>query len=119
MLRGKITRQKPEAATPMLNAAYLRAALPQADASSPRRSAMLGSSRRDLGFIARQRSRGPTLSRLMNKQSKDNIAVDLRFLAHPTGHNTNPNPLVTGPTIRLNDRHAKIRRDGYRKTLSR
>jgi hypothetical protein len=26
----------------------------------------------------------------------------------------NPNPLVTGPTIRLAARHAKTRRDGYR-----
>jgi hypothetical protein len=26
-----------------------------------------------------------------------------------------PKPLVEGPTIRLTDRHAKTRRDGYRK----
>jgi hypothetical protein len=39
----------------------------------------------------------------------------MRFLAHPTGHNTNPTPLVTGPTIRLMARNAKVRRDGYRK----
>jgi site-specific DNA recombinase len=36
----------------------------------------------------------------------------------PAGHNTNPNPLVTGPAIRLTARHAKTRRDGYRTTLN-
>ncbi len=35
---------------------------------------------------------------------------------HPTCHYPNPNPLVTGPTIRLAARHAKTRRGGYRKT---
>jgi hypothetical protein len=34
---------------------------------------------------------------------------------HPTEHNTNPTPLVTGPAISLTGRHAKIRRDGYRR----
>jgi hypothetical protein len=38
-----------------------------------------------------------------------------REVVHPAGHNTNPNPLVTGPTTRLMARNAKVRRDGYRK----
>jgi hypothetical protein len=33
----------------------------------------------------------------------------------PTQHNTNPNPLVEGPTIRLPGVHAKVRRGGYRR----
>jgi hypothetical protein len=36
----------------------------------------------------------------------------------PTDHNANPTPLVKGPMIQLAMRHAKIRRDGYRKILS-
>ncbi len=34
---------------------------------------------------------------------------------HPAGHNTNPNPLVTGPTIRL-AAYSRVRCDGYRIT---
>jgi hypothetical protein len=32
---------------------------------------------------------------------------------HPAGHNTNPNPLVTGPTIHLRGHHGKVQRIGY------
>jgi len=46
----------------------------------------------------------------------DPLLVPVPMLGvHPTGHNTNPTPLVTGPTIRLMARNAKVRRDGYRK----
>ncbi|MDF2740055.1 MAG: hypothetical protein K0S88_1422 [Actinomycetia bacterium] len=34
---------------------------------------------------------------------------------HPTVPIPNTTPLVTGPAIRVPARHAKVRRDGYRK----
>ena len=33
----------------------------------------------------------------------------------PTSQHTNLPPLVEGPAVRLASRHAKVRRDGYRK----
>jgi hypothetical protein len=37
---------------------------------------------------------------------------------HPTCHRSNLNLQVTGPIVAIEARHAKIRRDGYRKTGS-
>jgi hypothetical protein len=39
-------------------------------------------------------------------------------LAPPTCHRSNLNLLVTGPVVAVEARHAKIRRDGYRKAGS-
>jgi hypothetical protein len=38
---------------------------------------------------------------------------------HLALHNTNPNPLVPGPTVVLAPVHRKVRRAGYRKTAAR
>jgi hypothetical protein len=37
------------------------------------------------------------------------------WVVHPAGHNTNPNPLVTGPTISLAARQARVTRHGHGK----
>jgi len=36
---------------------------------------------------------------------------------HLALHNTNPNPLVEGPTLMLAPVHGKMRRAGYRKRM--
>jgi hypothetical protein len=41
-------------------------------------------------------------------------------VVHPALHNKNLSPVILGPAIELSGRHAKIRREGYRrlKTLN-
>src|SRR6266540_5474589 len=48
------------------------------------------------------RARGDALG--AGQQGSDNGLV-----VHPAGHNTNPNPLVTGATIRLSGHHRRLR----------
>jgi hypothetical protein len=37
------------------------------------------------------------------------------FVAHPASFNTNLAPVIEGPIISLAPKHAKVRREGYRR----
>jgi hypothetical protein len=70
------------------------------------------------GSVTRMGEKVRTLSSCRLRRSRPVYAAQRRFRSPevvPTSQHTNLPPLVEGPAVRLASRHAKVRRDGYRK----